>query len=245
MKRVLIVGATSSIAQETARCLAKDGADFFLVGRDEVKLGSLADDLLVHGGNRVHTFQLDVNVFDRHQEMLNAALETFGAIDLALIAHGTLPDQQVCEQSVEQTLQEVSTNYLSVIALLTLLAQYFAPQRQGCMAVVSSVAGDRGRKSNYVYGSAKGGLSIFLEGLRSRLHPAGVQVLTIKPGFVDTPMTAHLPKNLLYATPQQVGKGIYEAIQKGRDVAYIPWFWRYIMVIIKIIPEALFKKLNL
>lgn len=245
MKKLLIIGATSAVAQETARCFAADGAQFFLVGRAEAKLAALADDLRVHGSPRVDTLRLDVNDFHRHPAMLKAALKALTSIDVALLAHGTLPDQRACEQSVATTLKEFSTNGLSVIALLTLLGQYFEKQGRGCLAAITSVAGDRGRQSNYVYGAAKGAVSIFLQGLRNRLYAAGVQVLTIKPGFIDTPMTADLPKNPLYVSAREVGQGVYAAIQKGRDVAYVPWYWRVIMLVIKSIPESVFKRLRL
>ena len=125
------------------------------------------------------------------------------------------------------------------------LANRFEQSRGGCIAVISSVAGDRGRQSNYVYGSAKGGLDRFLQGLRNRLYRAGVAVVTIKPGFVDTPMTAALPKNALYASPRQVARGVYRAIEARRSVVYLPWFWRPIMLLIKLLPESVFKRLRL
>jgi short-subunit dehydrogenase len=116
--------------------------------------------------------------------------------------------------------------------------------RQGTLAVISSVAGDRGRRSNYVYGASKGALSIFLDGVRSRLDRAGVQVLTIKPGFVATPMTSHLEQGPLFAQPAQVAKGIVKAVERRRDVVYLPAFWAVIMLVIRLVPRPLFKKLN-
>jgi decaprenylphospho-beta-D-erythro-pentofuranosid-2-ulose 2-reductase len=162
-----------------------------------------------------------------------------------LIAHGTLPDQAQVQASVEGTLQAFTTNALSYISLLTLLAERLEQQRRGWIAVISSVAGDRGRGSNYVYGAAKGAVSLFTSGLRARLSKVGIAVVTIKPGFVDTPMTAHLKKNPLYVSPARVGKCIYTAMLKGEDVVYVPWFWRYIMLIIRLIPERVFKRLSL
>jgi len=163
-----------------------------------------------------------------------------------LIAHGTLPDQQACAASAGLTLQEIQTNAISTIALLTHVANYFEQQGSGSIAVISSVAGDRGRQSNYVYGSAKAMVSTFLQGLRNRLQFSGVHVLTIKPGFVDTPMTAHItPKGKLWAQPQDIAKGIVRALNKQQDVVYLPWIWRYIMLIIQHLPEFLFKRLRL
>jgi short-subunit dehydrogenase len=173
------------------------------------------------------------------------AVAALGGLDAVLIAHGTLSDQAACQQSVELTMRELNINFLSVVSLLTLLGNHFEQQRRGVIAVISSVAGDRGRGSNYVYGTAKAGVSAFLQGLRNRLAKVGVQVLTIKPGLVDTPMTAHLKKNRLYSPPSVVGEGIYHAMKQGRDVAYLPWFWRYIMLIILHIPELIFKRMSL
>src|SRR6266852_925882 len=227
--RVLIIGASSAIAYETAKCFARDGADLFLVGRSTEKLTTVAADLKVRGAKRVETYLLDLCELDRHQEMFEQALASLGELDMLLIAHGTLGDQHKCERSVAETMQELQTNCLSIISLLTIIANYFEQQQHGCIAVVSSVAGDRGRKSNYVYGAAKAALSIFLQGLRNRLSSAGVSVVTIKPGYVATPMTAHLKKGPLTASPQSVGRGIYKAMKKGKDVVYLPWFWHPIM----------------
>ena len=243
--RVLIIGASSAIAYETAKCFACDGADLFLVGRSAEKLATVAADLKVRGAKRAETYLLDLCELDRHQEMFEQAITSLGELDMLLIAHGTLGDQRKCEQSVSETMQELQTNCLSVISLLTIGANYFEQQRHGCIAVVSSVAGDRGRKSNYVYGTAKAAVSAFLQGLRNRLSSVGVSVVTIKPGYVATPMTAHMKTGLLTASPQSVGRGIYQAMMKGKDVVYLPWFWRLIMFVVRSIPEKTFKRLSL
>jgi short-subunit dehydrogenase len=243
--KILIAGATSAIAHETAKFFARDGAELFLVSRSADKLEDISNDLRVRGAKKAETFLLDLNDLDRHQQLIEAAIETLGSLDMVLIAHGTLGDQQLCQQSVAKTLEELTTNFTSVISLLTILANYFEQQKHGCIAVVSSVAGDRGRRSNYIYGTAKGAVSIFLQGLRSRLSKSGVVVITVKPGLVDTPMTASLKKGLLFAQPGKVGKGIYQAMMKGKEVVYLPWFWRPIMAIVKSIPESVFKKMSI
>jgi hypothetical protein len=166
-------------------------------------------------------------------------------IDILLIAYGTLPDQAECIANIELTQAEINLNYLSVVSILTGISQLMLKQGSGTIAVISSVAGDRGRKSNYIYGSAKGGLTIFLQGLRNALSEKGVHVLTIKPGFVDTPMTADFKKGLLWVKPEKVANDIVKAVNAKKDVMYSPWFWRWIMLIIKMIPERIFKKMNL
>ncbi|WP_126581886.1 SDR family oxidoreductase [Tengunoibacter tsumagoiensis] len=245
MMKVLILGATSALAHEAARCFAKDGAELFLVARTESKLAVVANDLKARGARRVETGLFDLNELDRHEALLNEAIAALGGLDMLLIAHGTLGDQRKCELSVAETLQELNTNFISVVSLLTISANYFEQQRHGCIAVISSVAGERGRQSNYVYGTGKAAVSAFLQGLRNRLAKANVAVVTIKPGTVDTPMTAGMKKGLLFARPDAVGQGIYQAMLKGKDIVYLPGYWRPIMLIIKSIPESIFKKLSL
>jgi decaprenylphospho-beta-D-erythro-pentofuranosid-2-ulose 2-reductase len=246
MKKILIIGATSAIATACARIWAGESASFFLAGRDAVKIAQVAADLKARGAAAVHTFALDFNQFESHAEMLDACFVELGSVDVALVAHGTLPDQKACEKDVALAMREFSSNGLSVIALLTLLANRMEAQCSGTIAVISSVAGDRGRPSNYLYGTAKAAVSTFCEGLRARLFKAGVHVLTIKPGFVDTPMTQGLPlPGLLVAKPEQVAKSIHSAITRGRNTLYTPWFWLGIMTIIRLIPNFIFKKMNL
>lgn len=245
MQKILIIGATSAIAEASARIWAARGAALFLVGRRAERLEVIAADLAVRGAAAVRCYTLDVCDMAAHAAMLDAAVAALGSVDIALIAHGSLPDQQACEASVELTLSELNTNGVSVVALATRIGELFAAQQRGSLAVISSVAGDRGRQSNYVYGAAKGMVSLFLQGLRNRLAKCDVQVLTIKPGFVDTPMTAALPKGALWAKPEAIARGIVRAIDGKRDEVYLPGFWWLIMTIIKHIPERVFKKLSL
>lgn len=246
MKRILIIGATSAIASACARLWSKDQARFFLVARDSRKLAQTKDDLLNRGASQVSCHGLNFADFSEYESMLTAAAAELGSIDIALIAHGTLPDQSKCETSIKLTLEEVSTNALSVIAILTSLANQMISQQSGSIAVISSVAGDRGRFSNYVYGAAKAAVSTFCSGLRARLFHHQVHLLTVKPGFVATPMTQNLQlPQLLVATPEKVATDILRGIDKKKNSIYTPWFWTLIMLIIKNIPECIFKRIKI
>lgn len=245
MTNILIIGATSAIAKATARRYAQQGASLYLLSRNQEQLETLAADLRIRGASRVNWGCLDVNDFDQHERAIERAWESLGAIDILLVSHGTLPNQKDCEKKVATTLQELNTNAISTIALLTLLANRFEHQGSGTIAVITSVAGERGRQSNYVYGAAKGMVSIFLQGLRNRLHKSGVHVIDIKPGFVDTPMTAAFSKGILWATPEKVALDISKATAKGKHTIYTPFFWRFVMLIICHIPEMIFKRLEL
>lgn len=248
LKRVVIFGATSAIAEQVARQLVSQGASLFCVGRNSDKLAAIVNDLKVRAstGQKIESFCLDLGDIKQHESIIEYAQQSLGEIDAVLIAHGTLPKQNECEHSVELTLKEIETNALSVIGLLTLLGNYFEIKQKGVIAVISSVAGDRGRQSNYVYGAAKGMVSLFLQGLRNRLAKVNVDVVTIKPGFVDTPMTAGFEKSgFLWSKPEKIAQGIVKAMHKGKNEVYLPGFWWGIMLIIKHIPERIFKRLSL
>lgn len=248
MQRILIFGATSAIAASCARLWVMRGNSLFLIGRNEHKLECLLADLRVRSSpdQQIEGITADLNDFNCHDELFAQAEQTLGVVDLVLIAQGTLPDQHACELSVDLTMQEIRTNALSVISLLTNAANRMETQGGGTLAVIASVAGDRGRRSNYVYGSAKGMVILFLQGLRNRLASRGVTVITIKPGFVDTPMTALFEKKgPLWARPETIADGIVTAVEKRRDVVYLSGIWRWIMLIIRHIPEGIFKRLTL
>ena len=245
MLKVLIIGASSAIAEATARCYAQRGARLFLVARSAERLADIAADLRVRGAADVGHACLDVNDLAAHAAVLAQAYQWLDGIDVALIAHGTLPDQNACEMSVATALAEFATNGSSTIALMTALAPRMEAQRRGVLAVISSVAGDRGRQSNYLYGAAKAAVSTFASGLRQRLAKVGVSVLTIKPGFVDTPMTRDFRKGALWAKPDAIARGIVRAADRGRSVVYLPGFWLPIMLIIRHIPEFIFKRIKL
>lgn len=245
MRKILIVGANSAIAQACARRWAQRGDALFLAARGAPQLQSLVDDLKVRGVKQIGSRVFDANQLADHADLLADATQALGGLDTILIAHGTLPDQPRAQSDVAYALAEINTNGTSVVSLMGLAAEQFEKQGQGAIAVISSVAGDRGRQSNYVYGSAKALVSAFASGLRQRLTKKGVSVTTIKPGFVDTPMTASFKKGALWAQPDQVAKDIVQAVDKGATVVYTPGFWRVIMLIIKHIPEFVFIKLTL
>lgn len=245
MRNILILGAYSGIAQEAARCFAKDGDSLVLAGRDAEKLKILAQDLKARGAQNVHTISADLNQTSRHAALLKESEDVLGGLDTVLLAYGTFADPKQCARSYEAAKAELDTNFLSAVSWLILLAENFEEKKQGTIGVITSVAGDRGRASNYTYGAAKGALTLYLQGLRGRLIHSNVSVVTIKPGFVDTPMTAGLKKGPLFASAETAGRGVYQAMLKKKDVVYVPGFWRYIMLIIKLIPEFIFKKLPL
>lgn len=239
-KNVVIFGATSAIAYSIAKIYARQGANLYLVARHSERLAMLAQDLVARYCASVTTIVQDLNNVYEHE----ALLKKIPDMDIAIIAHGTLSNQFACQHDIDCLLTEYQTNCLSYLSLLTYLANYFEACQKGSLVAITSVAGDRGRQSNYVYGSAKAAVSTFLSGLRGRLSKNNVQVLTVKPGFVDTPMVAHIKKNRLFAQPDQVAKDIVGAIECKKNVLYTPSFWRWIMLLIMLIPEGLFKKVR-
>jgi len=244
--RVLVVGATSAIAQAVARTYARRGARLVLVGRDASKLEAVRADLVARGAAQADVKVADLSRVEGHPDLVDAADAALGGIDVALVAHGVLPDQARSQASFEDARRTIDVNFTSAASLAHELANRFEKARHGTIAVIGSVAGDRGRQSNYVYGAAKGALAIYLQGLRHRLHGTGVKVLTIKPGFVDTPMTAAFPKGPLWASPEKVARGIVRAIDRGTSgEIYVPGFWRVIMAIIRAVPERLFVRTKL
>ena len=244
-KNVLVVGATSAIAKAAARLYAEGGGKLYLLGRHEGRLADLAADLKTRGAAAVEYRPFDACAFAEHKALVDAAFVFLRTVDIALVAHGTLPDQKECEADFGATKRELDTNATGALSVLTHLARKLEQQRGGMLAVITSVAGERGRQSNYVYGAAKAMVSVFLQGLRNRLHKAGAHVLDIRPGFVDTPMTADFQKGPLWAKPEQIAGGIVRAIARRKTVVYLPWFWRVIMFVIKLVPEPIFKRLSL
>ena len=244
MKNIVIIGATSGISQSVTKKMLADDVCMHLVARDERKLNIVASDIASRGCGEVHCYQLDFNMLSQHASVVQDIIDKAGVIDTLFVCYGIMHSQSDCEADVTKAVEQVTSNYTSVVSLLVLFSQVMQKQNTGTIAVVSSVAGDRGRKSNYIYGSAKAGLTTFLEGLRYKLYEKGIHVLTIKPGFVDSPMTAHLKKGILWVSTEVVAEHIMNAINKKKSVAYVPPFWFLIMLIIKNIPAFIFRKLN-
>jgi decaprenylphospho-beta-D-erythro-pentofuranosid-2-ulose 2-reductase len=244
-RKILVLGATSGIAEATCRIWATQGASLFLVARNPQKLAAVAADLRTRGATYVGTAVADLDDTDNHPELLAHAVNSLTGMDIAYLAHGILGDQAEAERDFNTAAQIIYTNYMAPVSLLTWLANFCVQRHAGTLAVISSVAGDRGRKSNYLYGSSKAGLSAFLAGLRNRVDREGVTVLTIKPGPTRTAMTAAMPNSEKFADVDSVAESIVSAIDKCKDVLYVPFQWQPIMFVIRNIPERIFKKLNL
>jgi len=245
MKRILLVGATSAIAEAAAREFAARGDALFLLARNAAAVQAIADDLRLRGAAQVASASFDAREFQSFPALIDAAVQRLGGLDQALIAHGTLTDQSAGAASPELLRADFETNALSVMALSLLLARYFSAQGHGVIAAISSVAWERGRQSNYLYGAAKAAVSTFLSGLRQQLYAKGVRVVTIKPGFVSTPMTAAFRKGLLWASPARVARDIVRAMDRGTPVIYTPWFWRPVMALVRFVPESVFRRARL
>lgn len=243
MSYVLIVGAKSDIAKEVARVYAKNGYSLYLGARDIGELEELAVDIKVRSSVDVKLIELDVTEFSTHKKIYEDLEEKpLGVIFVA----GYMPDQDEAQDDWDKSFNTINVNYTGAVSFLNIVANDFEKQRRGFIVGVSSVAGDRGRKANYIYASAKAAFSTYLSGMRNRLFESGVSVLTVKPGFVATKMTQglDLPKKLT-AQPQEVAEDIFKAQQSGKNTLYTKWIWRYIMLIIKHIPEFMFKKMSI
>lgn len=244
MQRIVIVGATSAIATHVARRFAERHAHLVLVARNEEHLRAVAEDLKVRGVSAVDLYVADLRMKAAHQDLVERSVAILGTVDAVVIAHGVLPDQAECDEDVDKAIDTLMTNALSAVSIMQRFALVMKEQGNGVLAVISSVAGERGRPSNYTYGAAKALVTQYASGLRARLRDSGVHVLTVKPGFVDTPMTAHLPKNILFAAPSHVADAIVRGMRHRTPVIYVPWFWRPIMAIVRAIPERLFMRLK-
>lgn len=241
MRRVLVFGATSAIAAALCRRWAARGDRLHLIGRDPEKLAAVAEAC----GGAVTTEAADLEDVARASARVEAGLAALGgAADLVLIAHGDIGDQLLSERDLAEAERIVRVNFTSAVALLIPIAEHLERRRSGQIAVLGSVAGERGRPRNYTYGASKGALRLYLQGLRSRLEPAGVRVTTVRLGPVDTPMTATHPKNAFFASLERAARDADRAIARGAREPFVPWFWRPIMAFVRSAPEALFQRLR-
>lgn len=243
MNWVLILGARSDIAKAVAHKFARSGFNIYLAARSHQELERDVKDIEIRYQVKAQAVEFEALNYIGHQEFYDSLrVKPFGVV----CAVGYLGNQQNAGQDFNEALRIISTNYTGCVSILNVIANDFEIRQKGFIIGISSVAGDRGRQSNYFYGSAKAGFSAYLSGLRNRLSRSNVQVITVKPGFVDTRMTEgmSLPP-LLTAQPEEVAENIYKSWKNGKDVVYIKWFWRWIMLVIKNIPEGIFKKLKL
>jgi short-subunit dehydrogenase len=244
-KRVVILGATSAIAEATARIWASEGARLVLVARDEDRLAAIAMDLKIRGAAEAAVVVLDCSKANAKAE-LDAMVERLGGVDILLLAYGALGDQRQLEGNPAAVTEFIQTNFASAVAWSLAASGILEKQRSGTLIVIGSVAGDRGRRSNFIYGACKGGLAHLVEGIAHKLAAFGARAVIIKPGFVDTPMTASFDKKgLLWAKPDAVASNIAGAVEKGGPVIYAPAFWGVIMLIIRHLPTFIFNKLNI
>jgi decaprenylphospho-beta-D-erythro-pentofuranosid-2-ulose 2-reductase len=243
---ILILGANAGIGRALAVEFALHRYDLILAGRDLEELQSLAADLALRHNVSTRAEKVDVLDFDALESDLAACTAPVrDSLEGVVLCAGYLGDPEASKNDLGEARRILDTNFTGSALALNVLANYFESRRKGFICALSSVAGDRGRQSNYLYGSAKGGLTTFLQGLRNRLYHSGVHVITVKPGFVDTRMVFGKAKLPLVATPERVARDIYQAVKKRRNVVYVPWFWRWIMLMVVSIPEGLFKKLKM
>lgn len=240
----LVLGGTSSVARAFAAEVARRGCDVLLAGRDLDDLGRTAADIRVRSGREVEVVPFDALAFDQHEALARRCRQV-GACVNVFLAFGFMAPQETVDADPGLLRQTIEVNFLGAASVLGCLAPLLEAQGRGRVVVLSSVAGDRGRLSNYVYGSAKAGLNAYLQGLRARLFRSGVTVTTVKAGFMDTAMTFGLPGMFLVAEPDAAARAILGAAEKGKEVVYFPWFWRWIMLIIRVIPERVFKRLSI
>ena len=242
-KKILVLGATSGMAEACVRLWAARGDSLFLVARNAERLNAVAADAGVRGAAWVGTAATDLDDTAAHPALLAHAADSMGGIDIAFLAFGVLGAAE--DHSFAAAAPVLHTNLVAAASAVLWLADYFTQRHTGTLAVLSSVAGDRGRKSNYIYGASKAGLSTLVDGLRNRIDREGVRVMTIKPDPVRTAMTESMKGSARFADVEKVAAAMVAAIDKGTDVVYVPGMWRVIMAVVRAIPERLFKRLNL
>lgn len=243
----LIVGATSGIGRALAHQLAREGLDLVLAGRDTFELERQAADLALRHGVRAHSETFEARAFDCHPGFVTRCLDhAGGSLAGVALCQGSMPTANpMPDAGFEPARQVIEVNYASVVSLLERLVPSFEAQGHGWICAITSVAGDRGRPSNYLYGSTKAAVSTYLAGLRARLARRGVHVLDVRPGFIDTGLTWGLPRLFLVASPERVARDIRRGIRRKRAVVYTPGFWRWIMRAIRSIPNQIFSRLEL
>ncbi len=240
----IVVGATSAMARAFARMAAENGAHILLAGRDMADMKRTCADCLVRGAPSAFAVGFDARKTGTFDEIAVQAALQDGEINVAVFV-GSMPDQEDVDEDPSLLPGVVQDSFTGPAHLLHRLAPLLEERGSGTVIGVGSVAGDRGRLSNYAYGSSKAGFHTYLAGLRNRLGRSGVHVMTVKPGFVDTAMTWGLPGLFLVASPQNVARDLWRGAKKKRNTIYTPWFWRYIMLIIMHVPEMIFKKLKI
>jgi hypothetical protein len=244
MLRVLILGATSSIARALAIRFAAEGASLYLASRDATEAARVSADVAVRTGATVHSGAFDACDFGGHESFLREAVGALGGLDGAVVCFGTLGDEEAAQTESALALATIASNFTGAVSLMTPIARHLENQHSGFLIVIGSVAGERGRARNYVYGSAKGGLHLFTQGMRARLSGAGVHVMTVKLGTVDTRMTWGSESAPLSISPDRAADLIFSAYRRRADVVFVPWFWRVIMGVICMIPERIFKRMK-
>ena len=242
---ILVIGATSAIARSVSRLYAVKNAKLFLLARDEERLRESAADLELRGASSVKALNYNAENTEKHSAIVEAAVEYLGSIDIVLICHGNLPNQEECQADYEKAENAIRVNGLSVISLCTEIVNRLRKQKKGTLAVITSVAGERGRQPNFVYGAAKAMVSTYLQGLRGSLMKDNVHIVDVRPGLIDSPMTAYLKKGLLWSSPESIAPSIIKGIGRKRHIIYAPSYWRLIMLLVCVIPETIFKRIKI
>lgn len=246
VQSALILGGGSDIGLATARALVADRTRaVVLAGRKPERLAAAADGLRALGASRVELLEFDAGEFERHEQVVDDAFALTGDLDLAVLSFGVLGDQRVAERDAAAAMEILRTNHLGAVSVLIPLAERMRSQGHGTIAVLSSVAGERGRKSNFVYGSSKAGLDVFCQGLGDRLHGTGVQVLVVRPGFVRTKMTRGLRPPPLSTTPDAVAEALVQGVRTGADMVWVPRPLRWVMSGLRHLPRPVFRRLEI
>ena len=242
-KTVLILGGNSDVGKSIARDFSRLGSNIILTSRKEGQLDSFKSDLEIRNEINCDIEIFDVLDFKSHDSFYkNLKIKP----DIVITCIGYLDKQENSQIDFQESLRSIQTNFTGLLSILNIISYDFEKREEGVIVGISSVAGDRGRGSNYIYGCSKSGFTSYLSGLRNRLNKSGVRVITIKPGFIDTKMTSHLDlPNILTATPDDISNDIINSIKKRKTIIYSKWFWKWIMLIIKTIPESIFKKMKL